>query len=176
MTLSTLRIHGALAVTTLLAAVAPAIAQTSSIAHSRVPYWEQLGSMPGAGPEVFRLVASADPDLIYASSKAGVLASFDRGVTWELRSRHVSAYGGLAFLTASPTDVDLLIKVEITGSIERSTDGGLTWVEPTVPPIGIFHRSPRFANGTTVYVSTYYAIWRSLDGGDTFEEVLPDLA
>ncbi len=95
MTPSNLRTAGALAVTTLLASTAPAIAQLP-ITLSRVPYWEQLGPLPGAGPVVTRLVSSAaDTDRIYATSRAGVLASFDRGLSWELRSRHSPGYGSL---------------------------------------------------------------------------------
>ena len=175
MTLSNLRSPGALAVTTLLACVAPAIAQVR-IAPARVPYWEQLGPMPGAGPEVLRLASSAsDPDRIYAASRAGVLASFDRGVTWELRSRYSAAYSGYAHLAASPADADRLLRTSFLGPLQRSVDGGLTWVAPTVPPSGLWILSPQFASPDAVYVSSFHGIWRSLDGGDHFEEVLPDL-
>ena len=175
MTPSNLCTSGALALTTFLASVAPATAQLP-ITPSRAPYWEELGPMPGAGPEVIQLASSAaDADRIYASSRAGVLESFNRGVTWELRSRHSAAYNGYAELSASPTDADTLVQTSFGGPFRRSVDGGQTWLAPTVPPGGPTLWSPQFASSDTVYVSASFGVWRSLDGGDHFEEVLADL-
>ncbi len=180
MTISSSLTCGALAVTTLLASVEPATAQVTTavttgrapFAYSLVPYWIELGPLPGAGPEITQFARSADSDRIYAVSRAGILASFDRGVTWELRSRYSTAVNGYAYLAASPTDADTLVRAGFLGALERSVDGGQTWLTPAVPPGGTFLRSPQFAGPDTIYVSSTLEIWRSLDGGDHFEQVL----
>ncbi|MEW6743706.1 MAG: hypothetical protein AB1486_13200 [Planctomycetota bacterium] len=170
----------ALVLAALLSGVAcPALAQAPSQGQATRPRpglvhcWEALGPLPGAGPSVGCFSGTpADPDRIYATSGTGVIVSDDAGLSWQPRpTPSVPPYW--QSIGVSPADRDVALFGSWWEGIYRTEDGGLTWTRPSgVPGEDLF--SPTFAptDPSRVYVGAGDGVWRSLDGGLHFEQVL----
>jgi photosystem II stability/assembly factor-like uncharacterized protein len=159
--------------------------------------WTRLAST--ATPDfhfVNRLAISPnDPDRVYAGTRAGVLRSTDAGASWTLVRAASSIVGCLDLDVRDDTDPDTVFAT--FGSFEseglfRSTDGGDTWtrlgagtltrldqgrIEVALAPSDqdVVYASMA-SNGIGSPVGRLVGVFRSTDGGDTWENrpISPD--
>ncbi|MEW6746292.1 MAG: hypothetical protein AB1486_26420 [Planctomycetota bacterium] len=140
--------------------------------------FEPLAPLPGAGPQVWQMVETAtDQSRLYATSSTGLILSTDRGLTWQRRFSPEDPWGW-QMIAVSPADPDLLLLCGWFVGLQRSDDAGATWSQPPASPHADWLWSPVFApaDANRVYVASKDGVWRSLDGGLHFEEVLSGLA
>ncbi|QDV06022.1 BNR/Asp-box repeat protein [Planctomycetes bacterium Poly30] len=134
--------------------------------------WVALAALPGAAPRAWSVTFSdAEPDTAYAGSSAGLLISLDQGTSWSLQSPWPRDHAGYGIVAASPADPGTIVGAIGLSGVWRTTDRGLTWVQPTVPPDEGFLVDVRFAPGcaSVVFVQGFgQFLWRSVDGGDHF--------
>jgi photosystem II stability/assembly factor-like uncharacterized protein len=166
-----------------LAALAPfrgAAAQSpvQALPSAARPTWRPVAPLPGAGPSFTQFVeTAADAGRIYAATSAGVALSEDGGSSWELRSRYERAAWSSASIAVSQVDPDCLLLAPLGDGVLRSTDGGATWTRPVLPPLDPWLWSPLVAAGCggVCFVTGSDGVWRSMDGGETFDAVLDGL-
>jgi photosystem II stability/assembly factor-like uncharacterized protein len=142
------------------------------------PAWHPTGPLPGAGPSFSRFAeTAADPGRIYAATSAGVVISEDGGASWQLRSRYERAAWSSAAIAVSQVDPDCLLLAPLGDGVLRSTDGGVSWTRPALPPPDPWLWSPILPSGCggTCFVTGADGVYRSTDGGETFEPVLEGL-
>jgi hypothetical protein len=126
--------------------------------------WNDLG-LPPTGDLVFLA-----PGILLASSQSGLLRSTDNGGSWTL------VWPVSGDLTADPENPDTVYQAylerrpddTLTGVVDRSLDGGLSWQRlaeggPDIHP----------APGGILYLPTSLGLRRSLDQGVTWETVGP---
>ncbi len=120
--------------------------------------WKQLivtsndSSLPGQ-PEVFSIVV--DPQTtstVYAFARFGpngqtlaFIKSTDAGANWSVVSKPTFSYtyGTAALLGIDPVKTNVLYTMNASDGLEISTDGGVTWIAPTIP------KPPGSPNGGT---------------------------
>jgi photosystem II stability/assembly factor-like uncharacterized protein len=157
-----------------------------------------LASKGYTGALMFDLaVQPTHPGVVYSTARSGIFRSFNGGSTWSglniIPMYFVETYS----VVLKPDNPQIVIAAsELEGKILRSTDGGSTWAnvftlpgvtpgDPTTP-IGfkrmVFAPSSKdlIYAGTCVGInwlpstSVARGIWRSLDGGLTWEEANDD--
>jgi len=139
--------------------------------------WVERGSENLAG-RMHVAVHSRDGEHIYAgSSLGGVWRGSLSGEGWEPLADNL--YGGahwLAVIPAATGEPDVLLAATDHGLVHRSTDDGHTWTAPL--GLGSLHEVRRLLHdqdGTVYLVGHHWdegTLFRSLDGGASFEEVL----
>ena len=110
--------------------------------------WKQLivtsndSSLPGQ-PEVFSIVV--DPQTtstVYAFARFGpngqtlaFIKSTDSGANWSVVSKPTFSYtyGTAALLAIDPVKTNVLYTMNASDGLEITTDGGVTWIAPTIP-------------------------------------------
>ncbi|HEV7668490.1 MAG TPA: hypothetical protein VGS22_08210 [Thermoanaerobaculia bacterium] len=146
--------------------------------------WVSVGPVGG----MIRLLAQApsDPERLYAATERfGVYRSRDGGLSWRSVRGNLEGSTILA-LAVAPSDSEVLLATTYGGSprrpLWRSQDGGASWVPAVRPPkhghTFLFPYGFVFAPGSaqTVYAGTERGVFRSLDGGSTWDSwALPDL-
>jgi photosystem II stability/assembly factor-like uncharacterized protein len=112
-----------------------------------------------------RLVLTGDPDILYSQDSTGLLRSDDGGRHWAKVEAPIF-YGDLA---VDPRDPDLIF-AGFYERLLRSADGGKSWAVVVTGP-GRDQSKPLISRHFPgrVYALTAEAIWRSVDGGATFE-------
>ncbi len=159
----------------------PAAAHTASVDYTTLDtgYWTTGGPETGVLHHLSR--ARSDADVLYAGAKVGIYKSADDGGIW--------ARTGFPDLTArslavSPDSAAVLFAGTEEDGIYRSTDGGRTWthkgladarvnsiaIDPTDPQIVFAGTGWRF----TAWPEEIVAVFRSPDGGETWQEVLAE--
>jgi photosystem II stability/assembly factor-like uncharacterized protein len=130
----------------------------------------------GSADDVSDLAVSPyDPDLIVAATPSGFFRSRDGGVTWRQVSAKLRGVTPHA-LAFTPTDDPVLFATTSVG-LFRSRDQGASWrrVNGGIPHSDLtgIAVSP---DGSTVYASdfTWGGIFRSLDGGSTWDRMPTD--
>ena len=136
--------------------------------------WQPLGPLAGAGPHARELATVAvEPDHVYATSSAGLLRSTDRGATWSVHAPWPGE-GFLPRLAVSPADPSRMVLLRTLQEIRFSSDGGATWSVPPGSPPGpswwaaVFHP----ALPDVLHVGAKTGVFRTTDGGETFEQTL----
>lgn len=109
-------------------------------------------------------VSPKDPDVVLATTEAGVVTSTDGGRTFGAGSGKVMAY--LSWPAA-----DALYGVDLSGGLHLSTDGGTTWRRTGTVPGGQPEALTAYADGR-VLAATQDGVYDSRDGGKTFTERL----
>lgn len=141
-----------------------------------VARWEPLAPLEGAGPAVFGIESSvAAPDTLTAFSSAGVLRSDDVGASWSLVCPWPAEVSTQPRAAVSPADPGrIAVAHPLGGTLLVTLDGGHTWRAPLVPP-----GSGAFAplafdpfDPDVLFVGATDGVWRSRDGGATFERIL----
>jgi uncharacterized protein (TIGR03437 family) len=111
--------------------------------------WKQLivttndSSLPGV-PKIFTMVVDPrTPSTVYAigrfNSPSGFplafLKSIDSGATWSVVSKPTFSYtsGSAALLAIDPVKTNVLYTMAAIDGLEVTTDGGVTWIAPTIP-------------------------------------------
>ncbi len=138
--------------------------------------WVPLG--PSGGLVRNLAQAPSDRQRLYAISQdaaTGLFRSRDGGLTWQ-SIRDGLGGAGIVTVAVAPRDPDFVLLSAGSGAIWRSRDGGSTWTQAAKPP-----RSPDGSSITTysllfvpgserrVYAATDRGVFRSLDGGATWD-------
>jgi photosystem II stability/assembly factor-like uncharacterized protein len=132
---------------------------------------------PLGEPEAFE-IAPSDPYTIYCGIADGVYRSTDGGLTWQERSTGLP--GAPHLLAVDPHDAATVYAgYGNAGTIYKSTDGGQTWARlPFTIPMGsdgeggiISLVTDPYENDTLWLGSFMQGLYRSVDGGENFEEV-----
>lgn len=115
-----------------------------------------------------------DPNVIFASSGGRLRVSHDRGHTFAaIGNLRDSLFGEIAI---NPDDPSQMLVGLSSGRCARSSDVGETWTHcdgPTGRLLG-FHFD-RTRQGRTVFAATDQAVWRSDDGGQTWQAQMQGL-
>ena len=126
--------------------------------------------------------APQNTQIVYAGAGA-LFKSADGGVTWIRLSPsgnpllNTDIFG----VTVSPLDPNVLVAVGNTeggtGRIFRSSDGGVTWtlVLDGQPPLFDAQFSPPSPSGATVLVAGQAGVYRSTNGGVSFQQITTGL-
>ena len=119
--------------------------------------------------------AFASDGTIFASTRAGVFRSIDRGNTWQQLTSTSAGFLGLS--PAFATDDTLFMGA--SGGVVRSTDRGDTWQQVnqglTHTHVRALEVSPAYATDDTLFAGTVGGVFRSTDRGDTWQEVNQEL-
>ncbi|HXU31110.1 MAG TPA: hypothetical protein VN851_11080 [Thermoanaerobaculia bacterium] len=146
--------------------------------------WVPLG--PSGGQVRLLAQATSDPAHLYlATEPSGLFGSRDGGRSWQSIRRGFNG-GGLQHLAVAPGDPDVVLAATYGDSpfyqVWHTEDGGATWAPAARPPgsdgtalmaqdLLIDPVDPR-----TAYAATERGIFRSLDGGSTWDSwALPDV-
>ncbi|MFD0503365.1 WD40/YVTN/BNR-like repeat-containing protein [Streptomyces chiangmaiensis] len=105
-------------------------------------------------------VSPSDPDLVLATTAAGIARSTDGGETFTKGKQPV-----MAFL--SWTAKEALYGIDTSGGLNRSTDGGATWKSVSTLPGGQ-PQALTAVDAEHVLVATWDGVYESKDGGKTF--------
>jgi hypothetical protein len=136
-----------------------------------------------------------DPDTIYCGVEPSALfVSRDAGRTWQLneglwghphRPKWMPGGGGLCLHTilVDPSPEGRLTVASSTGGVYRSDDGGRSWaprnrgvraefLPDPYPEFGqCVHKVARSARPGRLYLQNHWGLYRSDDGGDTWQDV-----
>jgi photosystem II stability/assembly factor-like uncharacterized protein len=110
-------------------------------------------------------VSPDDPDLVLATTQAGVAKSTDGGKTFGPGAEPVMAY----LSWAGP---DALYGIDPTGALHRSTDSGKTWKKMGTVPGGQ-PQALTAVSADRVLTATQDGVYETRDGGRTFTERVP---
>jgi photosystem II stability/assembly factor-like uncharacterized protein len=148
--------------------------------------WEHLGSGLPAGAAVRALaVHPRDDRVIYAGTARGPFRSTDRGDTWRALAWPDEGAEVWTFLF-HPRTPDMLYAGAAPAAVYRSADGGDSWTRldrfraPGRVAMGFPCRVTRLAADPSAPSELYAGlevdgVLRSLDGGDTWDDVSHDL-
>jgi photosystem II stability/assembly factor-like uncharacterized protein len=106
-------------------------------------------------------VAPSDPDTLYASTPVGIFVSHDAGETWQKAS---DEKGDIRILIVDPFTPATVYAS--SGSLKKSTDGGLTWTSLGISTVTALAIDPVDPNN--LFVATHSGVFFSSDGGATF--------
>jgi photosystem II stability/assembly factor-like uncharacterized protein len=144
--------------------------------NTTTPIWQPIGGWPGGTVTDMALSPNFAADqLALAATGAGIFRSTDGGVTWQASNTGLTDPSLLAVAFA-PTNRRAEVPVFVAGESGRlytSPDGGVNWQElPTWAGLGgatQFALSPNFADDQTLFVATAEGVFRSQDGGLSWE-------
>lgn len=193
-----MRIHSAISaigvlafVSLSLSAAPPAPAQQPSVDPGFAMHWRHIGPVRAGRTRALAGVAS-QPNVFYAGfDNGGVWRSTDYGATWQPIFDREST-GSIGAIAVAPSDPRIIyvgtgagiIRPDLaTGNgVYKSTDGGRTWTHLGLfdsQMIAMIDVSPRDPNRIFVAAlghpygpNAERGIFRSTDGGRTFEKVL----
>jgi uncharacterized protein (TIGR03437 family) len=146
-----------------------------------------LSAQPGVGTIIARKLAidPANPSTVYAGTNRGVFKSVNGGGNWSGANNGLpSTFPGfgpdILAIAVDPTS-PLTIYAGISGafgSLYKSTDGGASWtqknaglsvtVSGTTNPLSPTALAVSPASSSTVYVGTALGVWKSVDGGTSW--------
>jgi photosystem II stability/assembly factor-like uncharacterized protein len=127
-------------------------------------------------------VDPTDTNIVYAAAAGGGLwKSTDGGTTWSPLTDSFDrlSSGSIAIDSNNPSTIYFgtgELNFNIDGypgvGIFKSTDGGSTWAQMSLPGNGLYYTSKIVvASNSTVYVAGLYDAYRSTDGGQTWTEL-----
>lgn len=151
--------------------------------------WTWLGFIPSGDPysivqsmKTVEIDPSTTPSTVYAGAPYhGLYRSIDEGASWQRIGFKDKTVTDIAIDPQTPTTLWVTTGDPETvwdGHINKSTDGGVTWTSwnPIVPPSGdhvrLFYSvaiDPQ--TPSTVYVGAEQGLFRTVDGGATWEVV-----
>jgi|GEM_PF-130324 len=104
----------------------------------------------------------------------GFQKTIDSGETWEKISDGINGPVDFHTMTVSPVNSNIIYGL-FSGQIQKSTDGGTTWMLLDKQPEKIIALVADVADVKTVYASTQQGIWMSSDGGENWESLSTSL-
>lgn len=125
-------------------------------------------------------VDAKNPTTFYSSGhpsyggNIGFQKTIDGGETWEKISDGINGPVDFHTMTVSPVDSNIIYGL-FSGQIQKSTDGGTTWMLLDKQPEKIIALVADVADVKTVYASTQQGIWMSSDGGENWESLSTSL-
>jgi photosystem II stability/assembly factor-like uncharacterized protein len=120
----------------------------------------------------------SNPQIAYAGSRAYFYRSEDGGWTWEKVAGHTFPWGPAGIVSGFPIDILVdpidpatLFVNNYGGSNVKSTDGGATWQLASKGYTGalMFDIDVHPNGNNTVYTAARSGVFRSMDGGDTWQ-------
>lgn len=129
-------------------------------------------SLGGAGFDERTPLAQShiDGDVLFAGAKgSGIHRSTDAGANWAPSNEGIGLF--VRSIAIDPTSPDTMFATSIGAGVFKSTDGGNSWMPKGVDDGNLFHVLIDKQTSSTVYVGTAAGISRSLNGGDTWEEL-----
>ncbi len=153
-------------------------------ANSNSNYSNSYGSVSGRITSL--AVDPSDYNIVYAAAAGGGLwKSVDGGSTWTPLTDNFPrlSSGSVAIDPTNPSTIyygtgELNFNIDGypgTGYIYKSTDGGATWPNKSLPLGGGLYYTSRIvvapSNGNVVYASGYYDLYKSTDGGGSWSEL-----
>jgi photosystem II stability/assembly factor-like uncharacterized protein len=166
MAIASLRFGIALALGATLAASAPA-----------AEHWVTLG--PSGGQVSLLAQGTSDPQRLYATTEpSGLFSSRDGGRSWQ--SIRSGFHGGYVLrLAVAPSEPNSVLATTYGDSpfyqVWHTEDGGATWTPAARPPegdgqsLGVQDLLIDSVDPRTAYAATDRGIFRSLDGGSTWD-------
>jgi len=147
---------------------------SSGILMAGVNTWTPIGP---EGAQVRTLaIDPSNPSTAYAATyAAGVFKTTDSGATWsqlDIRYDNGDHLWNVYGFAVDPTNPQTLYAG--SGYLFKSTDGGATWTQKNGPPSGstnVLLVDP--GTPSRLYAGTYYGLYRSEDGGETFDKLYP---
>lgn len=143
--------------------------------------WQQVETGTNESSVYDLVVERSHPERVLAATSSGLMRSEDAGGHWTTSSEGL---GGrtVADITADPVHPQIMYAGTYAGGrsdrggVFKSYDGGRRWVRTNSPPAQTstaFVFDPR--DHRTLYVTLWiddgYQLWRSTDGGDSWERV-----
>ena len=149
--------------------------------------WTPLGPGNIGGRTRALVVDPVDPQTMYAAGvSGGVWKSTDGGASWRPMSDLLPSIAVVS-LAMAPSDRNVLYAGTgefFTGDgvrgagIFKSTDGAVTWTRLAATDTPDFYFVNRLAvspsNPARLYAATSTGLWRSLDGGTTWQKIISD--
>lgn len=135
--------------------------------------WSRCGAWEGGTITALAISPSFDKDgLILAATAAGLFGSTDGGCHWQWWADGLSD-PRLTAVLFTPLPTHLAFAATADGRLFQSEDGGKRWhVCPGWTGLGLISTlciSPNFATDRTLFVATVDGIFRSQDGGASWE-------
>jgi photosystem II stability/assembly factor-like uncharacterized protein len=127
--------------------------------------WTMVFRGPAAVTSI--VIDPIDPNIVYASTLAGLLKSANAGASWSLMSGLSTK--PLWDVAIDPTNHDVLYVATNTSGVWRSPDGGTSW-QPTGPLSAVPYSvsvDPSPAHATLV--GTSEGVWKSSDSGASWQ-------
>ncbi|HEV7668491.1 MAG TPA: hypothetical protein VGS22_08215 [Thermoanaerobaculia bacterium] len=147
------------------------VAGISSPAQA-VPRWVSIGPIGGVVTQLAQ--AASEPSRLYASTyPSGLYRSRDGGRSWQAIDRGIEGLE-IRRIGVDPRNSNVVLANTQGGQpflqVWRSDNGGTTWVAGTKPPrnVGLNDFSFDAVAPRTVYAATTNGIFRSLDGGSSW--------
>jgi photosystem II stability/assembly factor-like uncharacterized protein len=130
--------------------------------------WQALGGIEGA-PHALAITGSGT---VYAGTESGMFASTDGGATWQARNDGLPSFRPIAAIAIDPARPETLYAGLLFGGVYTSEDGGAQWHKASVAipdqeRLTGLEIAP--AAGGLLYASTLHGIFRSQDGGVTWQ-------
>ncbi len=157
------------------------------------PSWSGFGPAPMqsqnyadvSGRVTCLAVDPTNSNIVYAgAADGGLWKSTDGGTTWSpLTDNFPRLSSGAVAVDPNNPNVIYYGTGELNFNIDgypgtgvfKSTDGGTTWSQLTLPPGGGIYYTSSIAvapsNSNDVYIAGYYDIYKSTDGGNTWTEL-----
>jgi photosystem II stability/assembly factor-like uncharacterized protein len=142
--------------------------------------WRQQRTIPLSffgGDEVVSILFAPHTNALYVGTRShGVAKSRDGGTTWTAGAQaglFTGTWTTLQFRPGAPQDVFLVLD-GLGDTLYSSTDGGVAWAplarpDPyqSISALGLDPADPKL-----LYAGSYRGVWRSVDGGATWEHSL----
>lgn len=115
----------------------------------------------------------SDPAILYASGhpegggNLGFITSPDAGRSWTKLSDGIG--GPVDFHQMDVSKADPTVIYGVYGDLQRSTDGGRTWIRVGPAPEGIIGLAASSRDADTLYAATQGGLLRSTDGGRSWQ-------
>lgn len=119
------------------------------------------------------VVNPRNPQILYASSHFyGMLKSTDQGKTWKFTVKGLGT-SDVYSMAMHPLKPDTLYAATTGGGVYRSNDGAATWIEVNTGLTDTHVEDLAFdpANPDTLYAATLRQVFKSTDGGLTWQPV-----
>lgn len=126
-------------------------------------------TVDGKNPKIF--YSSGHPS---GGGNMGFQKTVDGGETWEKISDGINGPVDFHTMTVSPVDSNIIYGL-FGGRIQKSTDGGSSWVILQNQPEKIIALVADAADAKMVYASTQQGIWVSADGAESWNELSDQL-
>jgi Zn-dependent metalloprotease/photosystem II stability/assembly factor-like uncharacterized protein len=138
------------------------------VSRDRGETWRKAGGFDWAITAI--AICSVNPQIIYISTRSGVIKSSDGGTTWLGTYPASFPFSEASSLAVHPSNPDVVLAGRYPSGIQRSTDGGITWNLVSSPPasaIYTFTFDP--VQREILYAGTWGdGIHKSTDGGLTW--------
>jgi len=140
--------------------------------------WDTVLQVPDSKGVTSVVYAPSDPTILYAASRGPrgqIFVSRDGGISWDVLNEHFTmcTVWGQSQLILDPGSPTTAYIGTWLGGTWRTTDAGASWDLLDQAPVSATALSMDPADADAIYAADRSApkVWRTLDGGTTWEEV-----